>query len=173
MMVRLLQTLGILLLLPAVAFMTLRNKHLSEDGPSLFFAGGPLVAGAMYSDREPDWSVIINTDNLELQLYNPVRSYRVLAVPVNGRLYAVAPNMSAVWRSVQGHWAEQAAAGDGTALIRVNGTRYSRRLIRIIDGDAIEAVASTLSRQYDMPTTWRSILSGNLWVFELVPRVRE
>ncbi|MCP5356517.1 MAG: hypothetical protein H7A06_00075 [Pseudomonadales bacterium] len=170
MLSKLLQLLGILVLVPTVAIVTLQRKHLDDDGPSLVFAGGPLLTGAIYRGREPDWSFLAEADQLELQLYDPVRSYLVLPVVVNGRLSAVAPKMDAVLRTFRSHWAEHAVQGDGAALIRVNGVRYPRTITRIVQGGVLDGVAGVLTRQHNMPTTRQSIIGGNLWVFELTPR---
>src|SRR5690606_34633655 len=135
------QVLGILFLIPTVAAVTVQRQHRDGDGPSLVFSGGALISGPIYQGREPDWSFMADADSLELQLYDPVRSYRVLPVVLNGRLYVVATDMDAVLHSFTSHWTEHALDGDGNALIRVNGVRYPRRINRIVQGGALDGVA--------------------------------
>ena len=44
-----LQVLGILILIPAVAIATLRLDNQNADGPSILFPGGELVSGELYT----------------------------------------------------------------------------------------------------------------------------
>jgi len=50
----LLQLLGILILIPAVALGTLRFQNRDADGPSILFPGGELVSGELHNGPEPD-----------------------------------------------------------------------------------------------------------------------
>ena len=47
----------ITVLVPAVALMAIAVSARFSDGPSVVFAGGPLIAGEMATGAEPDWSL--------------------------------------------------------------------------------------------------------------------
>jgi hypothetical protein len=70
----LLQVLGVLLLIPAVATATLRFDNRNADGPSILFPGGELVSGQMHTGPDPDWSFTDTIPTIELQLNDPVSS---------------------------------------------------------------------------------------------------
>lgn len=164
-----LQMLGIVLLIVIVAVGTLQKKRSQEDGPSLLFAGGELRSGRLYQGAEPNWDFVADIDTMELQLYQPMRSYRVSPLPANGKLYVVAMKMDAVALSFHPNWALLAAAGDGRALIRINGIGYPRRLQRVPPGAALNSVANLVKARYDNPSPLIDMESGKTWVFELLP----
>ena len=163
------QLLGLILLIPAVAFGTLRYKYSDADGPSILFPGGELTSGPIYNGPEPNWDFTANIPTIELQLNDPMSSRLVWAVPVNARLYVVSAYMGSIIGRTWKHWAVEANEGDGMAVLRINGTRYERRLIRVLQGGALDGVASVLTNKYGFPTTRQSIESGSTWVFEVAP----
>ena len=65
-----LQILGILILIPAVSYLTLRYDNKDADGPSILFPGGELVSGELYQGPEPDWSFTDDVNTIELQQFN-------------------------------------------------------------------------------------------------------
>ncbi len=168
-MLRLFQLIAFVLLVPTVAILTLQAKHRDDDGPSLAFAGGPLMAGPVYRGPEPDWNIIA-ADTIELQIDATQTSHRVRVLPVNGRLYIASGYMGGVLRRIIPHWAILAQQGNGDALIRVNGVRYPRTLVRVTEGTALEGVVSVLNRKFNENVTRQSIVLGNIWVYELTPR---
>ncbi len=166
------QLFGIIILVPLVAIGTLRYKNQDADGPSVLFPGGQLVSGPLYTGSEPDWSFADNIQTIELQLTDPISSRYVWVLPVNGRLYVASGYMNSFLGRIWKHWAIQADEGNGEAVIRINGTRYQRRIVRIRQGNELDGVATVMTNKYGSPTTRQQIEAGNTWVFELTARGR-
>lgn len=163
-----LQVIGILILIPVVAFATLALRHRGADGPSMLFNGGELVSGELYAGAEPDWSFTREVGTIELQLNGPMNSRLIWIVESEGKAYVVSGYMNSFLGRLWKHWAVQADK-DGRAVIRVNGVRYPRQLVRIEQGEALDGVAAALTRKYNSPTTRAAIEAGDTWVFELAP----
>jgi len=168
-----LQLLGLIILLPVVALGTLRYQYTDADGPSILFPGGELTTGTLYDGPEPDWSFTSDIQTIELQLNNPMSSRFVWALPVNGRLFVASGYMGSILGRTWKHWAVEAFEGDGNAVVRINGVRYQRRLVRVLQGGVLDGVASVMTNKYGSPTTRQAIETGNTWVFEVAPRGRE
>lgn len=166
------QLLGIIILIPLVAIGTLRYKNQDADGPSVLFPGGELISGPLYTGPEPDWSFTENIQTIELQLTDPISSRYVWVLPSNGRLFVASGYMNSILGRIWKHWAIQADEGNGEAIIRINGTRYQREIVRILQGNELDGVATVLTNKYGAATTRQQIEAGNTWVFELVPRGR-
>ena len=164
------QALGILLLIVAVAIGTLRYEYRNADGASILFPGGRLVSGNLYIGPEPDWRFTNQVNTIELQLDNPVSSRRIWIVESGGRIYIASGYMRSFLGRLWKHWAIQADAGDGLAVVRINGVRYERKLVRIKRGAVLDNVAAAMTTKYKAPTTRQDIEAGNVWVFELAPR---
>ena len=165
-----LQLLGLIFLIPAVAIGALRYQHSDSDGPSILFPGGELITGQVYNGPEPDWSFTADIPTIELQLEEPMSSRFVWAVPVNGRLYVVSGYMNSVIGRFWKQWAIDASNGNGAAVVRVNGVRYQRQLNRVLQGTELDGVANVLLNKYNYPITRQQIESGNAWVFKVAPR---
>lgn len=168
-----LQLLGLIILLPAVAMGALRYKYSDADGPSILFPGGELTSGILYSGLEPDWDFTADIQTIELQLNEPMSSRFVWALPVDGKLYIASGYMSSALGRMWKHWAVEAQVGDGNAVVRINDVRYERRLVRILRGDVLDGVALVMTNKYGSPTNRQSIEAGNTWVFEVAPRGSE
>lgn len=164
------QILGILLLIPAVALGTLRFVNRNADGPSILFPGGELVSGDLYSGPEPDWGFTDQISTIELQLNDPVNSRLIWILESEGKIYIASGYMTSRLGRMWKHWAVQADAGDGRAMVRIDGTRYERQLFRINEGPALDGVAAKMTSKYRAPTTRQGIEDGNTWIFELAPR---
>ncbi len=162
------QIIGILVLIPVVAFGTLALRHRGADGPSVLFNGGELVSGELHSGPEPDWSFTRSVGTIELQLTQSMTSRLIWIVESDGKAYVVSGYMNSFLGRLWKHWAVQANR-DGRAVLRVNGVRYPRQLVRIEQGEVLEGVAAELGRKYNSPTTRASIEAGDTWVFELAP----
>ena len=70
-----------------------------------------------------------------------------------------------LWKS----WPAQAEQ-DGRAIVRINGVRYERQLVRIESGAGLEALTELLNEKYGSKATPAAIDSGDLWMFEAAPR---
>lgn len=166
----LLQLIGILILIPAVALGTLRYENRTADGPSVLFPGGELVSGELYSGPEPDWSFTDSISTIELQLNDPLSSRLIWVMESEGKVYIASGYMDSLLGRLWKHWAVQADQGDGLAVVRIDGVRYERQLVRITEGQELEGVAAKMTAKYGSPTTRETIESGSTWIFELAPR---
>jgi len=163
---RLLVVVGVLLLIPIVAIGTLLITSGSSDGPSAVFGGGPLVAGELVTGPEPDWSFARDIPVIELQLLDPPRSRLLFVVEHDAKIYVWSPFMSSRIGRLWKKWPVQAER-DGRAILRIEGKRYQRTLVRIKTGAVVEGVEAEISRKY-FPLPF-SIKSGATWLFELAP----
>ncbi len=173
----LLQIIGILLLIPAVTLATLRIAKMDGDGPSILFPGGRLVAGDLHSGPEPDWSFTDKVPVIELQLEDPMASRRIFIMESGGKVYVPSGYMRSFLGRLWKDWAFQADAGDGLAVARIEGVRYERQLIRVLDGPELQGIAAKLADKYSGGATpeaiaagVESVQNGDTWIFELAPR---
>lgn len=162
-----------LVLVPASIFGSLAIKARFSDGPSVVFSGGPLITGDLItgsgSGSEPDWSFVRDIREFELQLLNPVNSRRLWIVEVDNKLYLNSNYMGGLRQRLWKRWPEQAER-DGRALIRIDGKRYERSLVRIRTGSIIDRITQAFSDKYPVKMTPEEVKSEELWLFELAPR---
>ena len=166
-----LQLTGILLLIPAVAMATLSFENRNNDGPSIIFPGGELVSGDLYTGPEPDWSFTDQVSTVHLQLDNPLSSRLIWIEESGGKIYITSDYMGTALGRLWKHWAVQAVEGDGMAVVRINGTRYERKLVRITEGPELDGVVAKKRLKYHSDISRELIEAGHIWVFELAPRV--
>ena len=166
-----LQVAGILLLIPVVAMATLSFANRSNDGPSIIFPGGELVSGDLYTGPEPDWSFTDQVSTVHLQLDDPLSSRLILIEESGGKIYITSDYMGTALGRLWKHWAVQAVEGDGMAVVRINGTRYERKLVRITEGPVLDGVVAKKRAKYRSDISRELIEAGHIWVFELAPRV--
>ena len=174
-----LQVLGILILIPAVGMATLRVEHRNADGPSILFPGGEMTTGRLHTGPEPDWSFTDDIRVVDLQLNDPMASRLIYVLESDGRLFIISGYMTTMLGRLWKDWAFEADEGNNQGVLRVNGVRYPRTLVRIKEGDILDGVAAKLSTKYGgassasaeaIAGTRASIEAGQSWVFELVPR---
>ena len=166
---RLLMAIGILLLIPIVATVTLAVTSGFSDEPSVVFGGGPLVAGELITGPEPDWSFARDIGTIELQLLDPPRSRRIWVLEHDGRIYVVSSYMGSRIGRLWKRWPVQAER-DGRAIVRIAGKRYERTLVRIETGAVVEGVTAEIRRKYRNQISPGDIEAGTTWLFELAPR---
>ena len=171
------QALGILVLIPAVAIATLRFDNRNADGPSILFPGGELVSGELYTGPEPDWSFTDDVRTVELQLVDPLSSRRILIMESDGKVYVPSGYMRSTLGKIWKDWAFQADDGNGLAVVRIDGTRYERQLVRIKEGPVLDGIAAKQASKYGAGATPEaieagraSIEAGDTWIFEMAPR---
>ena len=70
-----------------------------------------------------------------------------------------------LWKS----WPSQAER-DGRAVIRVDGVRYERQLVRIESGAGLDELTALMNEKYSSQATPAAIDAGDLWMFEAAPR---
>lgn len=173
-----LQVLGILLLIPAVAMATLRVENSNNDGPSIAFPGGTLVAGDLHTGPEPDWSFTGDIQTIELELVDSGTSRLIWILDADGKAYIASGYMQSFVGRLWKHWAVDADEGSGLAVLRIDDTRYERQLKRIHEGDVLDGVAASILRKYaggnvtpeGVAGVRASIEAGSTWIFELAPR---
>ncbi len=139
------------------------------DGPIGILAGGPLVAGERYTGTEPDWSFVRDVREVELQSLDPARSRTTWILDVGGRAFIPCGYMDSTWGRLWKQWPIEAER-DGRAVLRVDGVRYERSLVRVRDPALVEAVVAELARKYVPGVTPDAVESESLWLFELMPR---
>ena len=165
-----LQVAGILLLIPAVAMATLSFANRNNDGPSIIFPGGELVSGDLYTGPEPDWSFTDQISTVHLQLDNPLSSRLIWIEESGGKIYITSDYMGTALGRLWKHWAVQAVEGDGMAVVRIDGTRYERKLVRITEGPVLDGVVAKKQAKYRSDISRELIEAGHIWVFALAPR---
>ena len=160
---------GCLLSIPVAAVTTAAVKQRFADGPNRLFSGGPLVAGELHAGPEPDWSFVRDIPTIELQLLDPPRSRRIWTTEHDGRLYVWSGYMGTAVGRLWKRWPVQAER-DGRAVLRIEGKRYERRLVRIESGEILDGIAAAIRDKYPSQVTRASVEAGDSWVFEAAPR---
>ncbi len=166
---KVLVVIGVLILIPVVAIGALAVTSGSSDGPSAFFGGGPLVAGELVTGPEPDWSFARDVGTIELQLLDPPRSRLIWIAEHEGKIYVVSGYMNSFLGRLWKKWPAQAER-DGRAILRIDGKRYERTLVRLTTEPVVAGVTAEFSRKYGAGMTPASIESEATWLFELAPR---
>ncbi len=158
-----------LLLIPVTAVVTAAAKQRFADGPNLVFSGGPLESGELHTGPEPDWSFVSEVPTIELQLLDPPRSRRIWTAEYAGKLYVWSGYMGTAVGRLWKRWPVQAER-NGHAVIRIDGIRYERQLVRITSGDILDGISAAITRKYPSQTTRATVEAGDVWVFEAAPR---
>jgi hypothetical protein len=141
-----------------------------HDGPLGIIAGGPFKSGdVVNSPPEPDWTFVHDVQTVELQLLSPARSRTTWILEVDGKVYIVSGYMNTTIGHIWKQWPAEAER-DGRAVLRVDGKLYPRQLVRIQTGEIVEKLTQEIARKYHQPATPATVQSGNLWLFELMPR---
>jgi hypothetical protein len=142
-----------------------------SDGPWGILAGGPLTSGELVTGAEPDWSFAKDVMEIEFQLVDPPRSRTTWILVNAGKVYIPCGYMDSTLGRLWKQWPAEAER-DGRGVIRVNGKRYERQLVRVTDDTPlIDALTGEISRKYGVAATPQAVESGALLLFELKPRV--
>jgi hypothetical protein len=158
-----------LLLIPVTAVATAAVKQRFADGPNRVFSGGPLSAGQLHTGPEPDWGFVKDIDTIEMQLLDPARSRRIWTAEHDGKIYVWSGYMGSVVGRLWKRWPVQAER-DGRAVMRIDGTRYERELVRIESGEILDGISAAIRSKYPSQTTRATVEAGDAWVFEAAPR---
>ena len=73
--------------------------------------------------------------------------------------------MGRLWK----RWPVQAER-DGRAVVRIDGRRYERQLVRIESGAVLDGIAGAIRDKYPSQVTRAAVEAGDAWVFEAAPR---
>ena len=164
---------AILLVLALVGVLAAARLHDGPfDGPLEIVAAGPFRSGELYTGRrEPDWSFLRDRPTVQFQLVDPPRSRTTWIMEHEGRIFIASGYMNTIQGKIWKQWPEEAEA-DGRAILRVDGTLYERRMVRIHEGDVVAPVLAELGRKYlggaSVPV--EEVTTGSIWLFELRPR---
>lgn len=158
-----------LALIPVTAVATAALKQRFEDGPNRVFSGGPLISGELYQGPEPDWSFVNSIPTIEMQLEEPTTSRRIWVASYEGKMYVWSGYMNTTVGRIWKQWPVQAEE-NGRAILRIDGTRYERQLIRVQSGPELDGIAEVISGKYPSSTSRETIESGQVWMFEAAPR---
>ena len=140
------------------------------DGPIAIIPGGPLEAGELVTGAEPDWTFARDIPEMEFQLVEPPQSRTIWLQVHDKKLYVVSGYMNSTIGRLWKKWPAQALR-DGRAVIRIDGKRYERQLVRILDDrPLLEAIAAEVNRKYGAPLRAEMAASGDAWFFALEPR---
>jgi hypothetical protein len=175
-----LQAVGFVVLIGAVAIATLRIQRSSADGATVVFPGGEMIAGELHTGAEPDWSFTDDIFTIELQLNDPMSTRTIFILESEGKIYVISGYMKSFLGRIWKEWAFDADEGNDEGVLRVNNVRYPRQLVRIKEGDVLNGVAAKLLAKYSgvptpvsaeaIATARADIEDGNSWIFELAPR---
>ena len=175
-----LQIVGLLILIGMVAIATLRFQRSSDDGATIVFPGGEMIAGDLHTGVEPDWRFTDEIFTVELQLNDPVATRRIFIMESEGKIYVGSDYMKSLLGRIWKEWAFEADKGNNEGILRVSNVRYPRQLIRIKQGDVLDGIAAKMLTKYRgvaTPVSSEAIAAertriedGIVWVFELVPR---
>lgn len=167
--IRVVVVVACILLIPFTAVSTAAMKQRFADGPNRVFSGGPLVSGEIHFGPDPDWSFVNTIPTIEMQLLDPSTSRRIWTVEHEGRLYVWSGYMNSTVGRLWKRWPGQAER-NGRAIMRINGIRYERELIRIQAGDELDGITAAITNKYPSQTTRSTVEQGGVWLFEAAPR---
>ena len=140
------------------------------DGPIAILPGGPLEAGELVTGAEPDWTFARDIAEMELELVEPPRSRTIWLQVHDKKLYVVSGYMNSTLGRLWKQWPAQALQ-DGRAVVRIDGKRYQRTLVRILDDrPLLEAIAAEVNRKYGARLRADMAASGDVWFFAMQPR---
>jgi len=140
------------------------------DGPTAILTGGPLEAGELYTGPEPDWTFARDIPEMEFQLVEPPVSRTIWLQVVGGKLYAVSGYMNSTVGKLWKQWPMQAEQ-DPRAVIRIDGKRYERKIVRLgPDDPALAGIASEIERKYGAPLRAEMAATGDAWFYAFEPR---
>ncbi|MCB1669805.1 MAG: hypothetical protein R3F41_08670 [Gammaproteobacteria bacterium] len=160
----------------AIAMGTMRL----HDGPVEFWPwftisiGGPFRSGEVVPAPE-NWDFLRDRQEIEIQTLQPATSRTVWVPVVDGQLYIVSGYMNSTLGRYWKQWPTYLQQ-DNRIRIRVDGSIYEQRLVRISDGPITARVMSEVARKYFgapdtvNPQAGESVRNGSVWLFEVADR---
>ena len=158
-----------LVLIPVTAITTAAAKQRFADGPNRVFSGGALESGELHTGAEPDWRFVSEIPTIEMQLLDPPQSRRIWTAEYDGKIYVWSGYMATAVGRVWKRWPLQAER-DGRAMMRIDGKRYERQLVRIKSGPILDGISAAIRNKYPSQTTRATVEAGETWLFEAAPR---
>ena len=141
-----------------------------NDGPWALISGGPFTSGELVTS-EPNWSFVKDTQEVQFQLLATDTSRTSWIMEHNGRVFIPSGYMNTTVGKIWKHWPFDAEE-DGRIILRIDDKLYERTMQRVTDDPDLPAVLGEISRKYfgGEPVPMNQVTSGNLWIFELLPR---
>lgn len=141
-----------------------------HDGPLEIIAGGPFISGTVTA-TPPDWSFLSDRATVEFQTLDPARSRTVWLAVNDGKLFIVSGYMTTAYGAIWKQWPHY-LEDDNRIVLRIDGKLYEQRLQRIFDGPDVLPVLREFNRKYGAtePTSIDTVIDGETWVFQVVPR---
>ena len=97
------------------------------------------------------------------------RARRIWTTEHDGKLYVWSGYMGTMVGRIWKRWPIQAER-DGRAVLRIDGTRYERQLVRIESGEILEGITGAIRDKYPSQLTREGVEAGDSWLFEAAPR---
>ena len=169
MLIRIIVIALCLVLIPVAAIATAAAKQRFADGPNRVFSGGALEAGELHTGAEPDWRFVSEISTIEMQLLDPPKARRIWTAEYDGKIYVWSGYMATAVGRVWKRWPLQAER-DGRAMMRIDGKRYERQLVRIKSGPILDGISAAIRNKYPSQTTRATVEAGETWLFEAAPR---
>lgn len=133
------------------------------DGPMGPVPGGALRAGDLVAETNVDWTFATAEPEIELQLLHPVRSRTVWLVVHERRAYVPCSLDFPPFKT----WHHEALE-DGRAIVRVQGKRYERQLVRVTDEALIAELTPRIAAKYALEGS-DGFDPARIWLFRLDP----
>ncbi len=165
---RIVRWLGTIVATPIAVIALLAIVARFSDGPIAILPGGPMESGELVTGPEPDWSFARDIDTVELQLVTPPRSRTTWILEHEGKIYVPCGYMNTAWGRMWKQWPFEAEA-DSRAIVRIEGKRYERQLVRITGSELSDALTKEIRRKYGVSPTRSMVESEALWLFQLGP----
>lgn len=162
--------LGLVLLAIVVTIAMFLFTARFHDGPLEIIAGGPFATGTP-TPAPSDWSFLTDRDTIEFQTLDPARSRTVWLAVHNGKLFIVSGYMTTSYGAIWKQWPHY-LENDDRIVLRIDGKLYEQRLQRVMDGPDVLPVLREFNRKYGAtePTSIDTVIEGETWVFQVVPR---
>ena len=133
---------------------------------------GPVSGGALSGEVKPapsDWSFVANVEQAQLET-NPAdpRSVNVWLGSLGGRLYVASSLIRGPKLPTEREWVRDVEA-DERVRMRIEGTVYELRAVRVLDDDEAAAARAMLEQKYALASDDLDP-EREVWVYALGPR---
>ncbi len=127
------------------------------DGPVAILPGGPFTSGEWVEETDVDWSFAADVQEIELQSSERSRTTWVLVL--DGAAYVPVSLSFPPGKS----WHHEALE-DPAAVVRVDGKRYRRTLVKVDDPELEARLEEVVLGKYTPPPS-----DAGVWFFHLAP----
>lgn len=163
---RILRAVGMALVTIAALVVVVAVVARFSDGPRGPFPGGALRAGELVTTREVDWTFASPIREMELQLLEPARSRTTWLIVHDGELYIPCGFVQLRFFKQWPHEAQR----DGRSFVRVDGKRYERQAVRVVDPALHAALSAAAIEKYGFASPGTEPDPDSTWFFRMEPR---